>query len=718
MFKQKVPFYYALPAILLATLAVVAVVSAVWTEPTQAPPAGNVAAPLNVSNIGQVKEGGLILNTGGAANGLIVDKGNVGIGTQSPSQKLEIKSGNVFISGNTWGDANGTSPYLYFGDTQHRIRAEMNSGMRFADVNGFWFNTPEGTPVLRIKNLGAGGNSNFALGVGTSDPLGNNFHNSIGQGQITISGVGDGNNTYSALYLDDNNFNPGASNTWVISHRKGEGVADQDNLVFSRYDFAGALTSKMVIMTNGNVGIGTVTPGAKLEVAGQIKITGGTPGVGKVLTSDASGLASWTTAGGGGLPSGTSGQTLRHDGTNWVANSNLFNNGTNVGIGTTSPTQKLEVEGGNISIDSWDSQYRGGYSAGGYSDRRMIGGAHGWVSNMLYINGWNDWSGGVSIGGPGGSSNLYVTGQVKITGGSPGAGKVLTSDASGLASWQAAGGLPAGISGQTLRYDGTWVANSNLFNNGTNVGIGTTSPADKLHVSGGNIRLDNGQEIFFSDNGQIRSLDNNHRILFRRSENKMELREYGDIIFSPGATSGNETAKMVIRSDGNVGIGTTNPQAKLDVAGFVRARTEYGDSIELGGDSSGNDTQINIYAPAGRNQVHLWNQSLATDAGLGAGNGYFSGNVGIGTNSPSTRLDVVGQMKITGGNPANYKVLTSDSSGVTSWCRVCIRAYDSDSNTWSSWACTKASNGESDSTGFSGSTSIEKVQVKMDCSAP
>ncbi|MBN1781675.1 hypothetical protein JW948_11150 [bacterium] len=44
-----------------------------------------------------------------------------------------------------------------------------------------------------------------------------------------------------------------------------------------------------------NVGIGTPTPGAKLEVAGQIKITGGTPGDNKVLTSDAAGLASWKT---------------------------------------------------------------------------------------------------------------------------------------------------------------------------------------------------------------------------------------------------------------------------------------------------------------------------------------------------------------------------------------------------------------------------------------
>jgi uncharacterized protein (TIGR02145 family) len=41
------------------------------------------------------------------------------------------------------------------------------------------------------------------------------------------------------------------------------------------------------------VGIGVNSPSAKLEVAGQVKITGGAPGIGKVLTSDATGLASW-----------------------------------------------------------------------------------------------------------------------------------------------------------------------------------------------------------------------------------------------------------------------------------------------------------------------------------------------------------------------------------------------------------------------------------------
>lgn len=77
-----------------------------WVEPNQEPPGGNISAPLNTSYTGQIKQGGLTLNIGGAQYGLIVDKGLVGIGTTEPTEKLEVK-GNIKLSG----DNNGNPLY-------------------------------------------------------------------------------------------------------------------------------------------------------------------------------------------------------------------------------------------------------------------------------------------------------------------------------------------------------------------------------------------------------------------------------------------------------------------------------------------------------------------------------------------------------------------------------------------------------------------------------
>ena len=155
---------------------------------------------------------------------------------------------------------------------------------------------------------------------------------------------------------------------------------------------------------------------------------------------------------------------------------------------------------------------------------------------------------------------MEVAGQVKITGGSPGVGKVLTSDASGLASWTA----PASSSQWTT-------SGNNIYNNNSGfVGIGTNTPGHSLHVH------HNGEgglfdaSIQLTNNWSGNAANDGLRIrIFNENNVSILNRENGDISIATnfGATGAYGTPGIWIKPSGAMGIGTQTPDGKMEIKG-------------------------------------------------------------------------------------------------------------------------------------------------------
>jgi len=186
---------------------------------------------------------------------------------------------------------------------------------------------------------------------------------------------------------------------------------------------------------------------------------------------------------------------------------NISYSGGNVGIGTTSPQAKLQVDG-NVFINNAAAPGFYGQSAGvskvylGYDAAGTGLQLYNFTSSkslMIQDNGALVYSGNVGIGTDAPTAQLDVlssnTFGISSTGSTTGpSGLYHIANSNAPTSWNLGveGGTWAGGSLGSLYIDEANVAPRMIIAPGGNVGIGTTTPGYKLHVAGGTIRCELG----------------------------------------------------------------------------------------------------------------------------------------------------------------------------------------------------------------------------------
>jgi hypothetical protein len=238
----------------------------------------------------------------------------------------------------------------------------------------------------------------------------------------------------------------------------------------------------------------------------------------------------------------------------------VVDNDGSVGIGTANPVSKLQVEGGTSDV----AIRRGDGSAAAYlSGNPAVSGGNGAL--ILYNTAGID---GVYLSS-GASSYFTGGGYLGIGTREPrdrlslGYGDSLSLDANDSSQttrlrWRYLGNEYAWIEREHMTGDmvfGVERAERMRIDESGNVGIGTTVPNSRLHVEGDDVRF----------------VRYGHSLVFNAdaggSATRAEIASDIGLAFSPG-----NTEKMRISPGGDVGIGTTDPQAKLDVAGKVNCQ--------------------------------------------------------------------------------------------------------------------------------------------------
>ena len=539
----------------------------------------------------------------------------VGIGTTSPLRKLHVDNssgvGEAVVGGTT-------GATLYFRpNTSYSLAGNfgifttgLNSGTYEStmDFKGYYNGI---TTPLTIKGSGN-------VGIGTTSPTNRlqvqpaliSFDlNGLSNGAIALTNNSNGSIAPTIGGKSTTSGQPGlqfitGTNDTNTGADMSFSVRESDNTDFltltsSAYKFSRYTTSLLEILRNGNVGIGTTSPDAKLEIT-----TLRESGI-RLSSSD-------TTAAVNELLNGIDfyspdflnegiKASIKVNYADVSANSYMtFSTGANtermridedgnVGIGTTSPLAKLTVSDSTNSIIRINNTKNANWTV----DEKL---------GSLEFYG-NDASGG----GAGVKASIVALSPT-------------TFGAAFDMAFQTNDGAVGGSEVEHMR-----------IKFGGNVGIGTDSPSHELTVQGSaspNIELKNTN---YSDGGFVLNRSN-------YGQQWKWWAQSGLMYFGYSTDEINYTNHLTIKSDGKVGIGTTNPQSLLHISddiglGFTMERTGGAPStytVENSGD------RINHNYVGGSNG-YRWQVEGATKVSIKS-----DGNVGIGTDSPSEKLQVVG----------------------------------------------------------------------------